>query len=157
MIISCLILSSTFILFTELYGSQHIFEQQQQYANDIRPVPELYVMGNDTNRWKGPCHRHYDSYDAHLRCFITWPRYLKRDPNTLDIADFWPTGKPPKHIVMTLAPLPKTLLSPFIFFPQVAVILHVFIAGCVSRVDTRQMIPVPITHFGYHFAFTSDT
>ena len=47
---------------------------QQHLTNDVRTLSEPNVMSNATNRWKGPCHLQYDSHDARLRSFITWPR-----------------------------------------------------------------------------------
>ena len=50
-------------------------------------------MSDDTNRWKGPRYLAYDTYDARLRSFFTWPKYLNPTPTALSTAGFCYSGK----------------------------------------------------------------
>ena len=135
---------------------------QQRRTNYVGPhrVSELYFLGRATNRWRGPCHLQYDSYDSRFRSFITWPRYLKPDPTTLSIASFWYTGTLPIQSVMTHSPppLPNTHLYLHYFSPTGnGDTTTCFNCGVGLKDGRRKMIPGPSKHFGPHFAFTSGT
>ena len=152
MIISCLLFYSLPSFFRIIWVTT-----QQRRTNDVRTLSEPNVMSNATNRWKGPCHLQYDSHDARVRSFITWPRYSKPDHTILGIAGFWYTGKPLYKLSRHMSFLTLIYLR-LLFLPQAAVIqLSVLIAGWVWRTGRRQMILGPSTHFGPHFAFTWDT
>jgi hypothetical protein len=53
----------------------------------------LFVMNEATNRWKRPHYLAYDTYDARLRSFFTWPKHMHPSPTALSTAGFFYVGK----------------------------------------------------------------
>ena len=60
----------------------------------IAPIlSALFVMSEATTRWKGPRYLAYDTYDARLRSFFTWPNHMHPSPTNLSTAGFFYVGK----------------------------------------------------------------
>ena len=74
-------------------------EQAEQRSNDVGPerfaptLTEIYIMNQATTQWKGQRCLAYDSYDARVRSFLNWPRYLNPTPTALNTAGFFYSGK----------------------------------------------------------------
>jgi hypothetical protein len=46
-----------------------------------RILSAFFVMSETTTRWKGPRYLAYDTYDAMLRSFFTWPKRMILSPH----------------------------------------------------------------------------
>ena len=57
-----------------------------------RSLSELYMMTNATANGKGSRNVNYDSYDACLRSFTNWLRYMRPTLTMLASADFFYVG-----------------------------------------------------------------
>ena len=53
----------------------------------IAPIHSaLFVMSEAKTFWKRPCYLAYDTYDARLRSFFTWPKYMHPTSTALSTA-----------------------------------------------------------------------
>ena len=52
----------------------------------------LFLMSEAITRWKGPRYLAYDTYDARLRSFFTWPKYMHPAPTALSTSGFFYAG-----------------------------------------------------------------
>ena len=78
---------------------RNIPEKPEQRSNDVRPdrfartLTEIFIVSEATTRWKGSRFLAYNSYDARVRSFLNWPRYLNPTPTALNTAGFFYSGK----------------------------------------------------------------
>jgi hypothetical protein len=59
----------------------------------VRLAPILTALFEATSRWKGPRYLAYDTYDARLRTFFTWPKHIHPSPTALSTAGFFHADK----------------------------------------------------------------
>ena len=57
-----------------------------------RSLSELYMMTNATAHWKGSRYLNYDYYDACIRSFMNWLRYVRPTLTILATAGFFYVG-----------------------------------------------------------------
>ena len=59
---------------------------RDRFASILTP---LFFMSEATNSWKVPCYLAYDIFDARLRSFFSWPKYMESSPAILSTAGFF--------------------------------------------------------------------
>jgi len=67
----------------KLYTSQQPYDAPSTDVAPERFPPILtarFVMSEATSCWKGPRYLAYDTYDARLRSFFTWPKHMHPSP-----------------------------------------------------------------------------
>ena len=80
----------------------------EQRSNDVGPeifaptLTEIFTMSEATTRWKGLCNLAYDFYDARVRSFFNWPRYLSLTPHIVNHRRFLYSGKRQPFLLILL-------------------------------------------------------
>jgi len=110
-------------------------------------------MSEATSRWKGPRYLAYDTYDAWLRSFFTWPTHLHPSPTALSTTGFFMLVRILSLSYIISCGVHKHFII-FAFTIDTGAKRYVFIAGWPSTIGCLGNMCGRSTGPGHHCACT---